>query len=167
MKIKLLNDTKCPTKGRESDIGYDLYLNKDIKIKPRQNIVIDSGVCVQIPQNYAGKLILRSSICKNTKLILKDALIDMSKTFHKTVRKSKIDEKAKYLKTQQILPIKEAIFKKFKTIKTVKSLNKISAQIIVTVPPCVPIVMPGEIVSREAIDLLLFHKIYFIDVVDD
>ena len=40
-------------------------------------------------------------------------------------------------------------------------------QVIVTVPPCVPIVMPGEVISRETIDLLLLHKIYFIDVVDD
>ena len=59
------------------------------------------------------------------------------------------------------------MLKNFKTIKTVKSLNRISAQVIVTVPPCVPIVMPGEVISRETIDLLLLHKIYFIDVVDD
>ena len=80
MKVKLLNDTKCPQKGRENDAAWDLFLNSDIKLKPRQKLIINTGVCVQIPNNYAGKLILRSSICTKTKIILKDALVDVGYT---------------------------------------------------------------------------------------
>ena len=46
-------------------------------IKPRQQIAVDTGVCVELPQGYAGLFALRSSICnKNKHLILKNPLVD-------------------------------------------------------------------------------------------
>lgn len=77
MKVKLLNNTKLPKNGRKGDAGYDFYLNSDIVIKPRQQIVINTGVCVQLPQKHAGLFALRSSICNNYKhLHLKNPLVD-------------------------------------------------------------------------------------------
>ena len=75
MKVKLLNGTKCPERKRKSDAGYDLYLNKDITIKAHEITVIDSGVCIELPEGYAGLLAMRSSICKQ-KLIMQQPLID-------------------------------------------------------------------------------------------
>lgn len=75
MKVKLLGDTKCPTQGRAGDAGYDLYLNSDIEIKPHEVSIIDTGVCVEIPEGYAGLLAMRSSICKKN-LIIQQPLID-------------------------------------------------------------------------------------------
>jgi len=77
MKVKLLNDTQAPKHGRKGDAGYDFFLNKDIKIKPRQQIAVDTGVCVELPEGYAGLFALRSSICnKHKHLILKNPLVD-------------------------------------------------------------------------------------------
>ena len=46
-------------------------------IKPRQQIAVDTGVCVELPVGYAGLFALRSSICnKNKHLILKNPLVD-------------------------------------------------------------------------------------------
>lgn len=77
IQVKLLRDTRCPEKKRIGDAGFDFYLNEDIKIKPRQQIIIDTGVCIEIPNNYSGLFALRTSICnKHKHLILKNPLID-------------------------------------------------------------------------------------------
>lgn len=74
MKIKLLNNTQMPKRGRDGDAGYDLFLNDNTVIIPGVN-VIDTGVCVELPKGYAGLLAMRSSICK-TGLIIQQPLID-------------------------------------------------------------------------------------------
>ena len=56
---------------------YDFFLTEDVVIKPRQQIAVDTGVCVELPAGYAGLFALRSSICnKNKHLILKNPLVD-------------------------------------------------------------------------------------------
>ena len=77
MKVKLIKGAILPKHGRKGDAGYDFFLIEDIKLRPRQQIAIDTGVCVELPQGYAGLFALRSSICnKNKHLILKNPLID-------------------------------------------------------------------------------------------
>lgn len=75
MKIKLLENTKCPKQVRVGDAGYDFFLNKDVILNPHEVTVIDTGVCVELPKGYAGLLAMRSSICKK-KLIMLQPLID-------------------------------------------------------------------------------------------
>ena len=77
MNIKLIKGAKCPKNGRPGDAGYDFYLLEDVVIKPREQVVIDTGVCVELPKHHAGLFALRSSACKNNKhLILKNPLVD-------------------------------------------------------------------------------------------
>lgn len=75
MKIKLLNNTKCPKFGRDGDAGYDLFLNSDVVFKAHEVTCVDTGVCVELPKGYAGLLAMRSSVCK-TGLIIQQPLID-------------------------------------------------------------------------------------------
>lgn len=75
MKIKLLNDTKCPKFGRDGDAGYDLFLNKDVVFRAHEVTCVDTGVCVELPLGYAGLLAMRSSVCK-TGMIIQQPLID-------------------------------------------------------------------------------------------
>ena len=75
MKIKLLNNTKCPERKRAEDAGYDFYLNADITLKAKSVSIIDTGVCVELPKGTAVLLELRSSICKQN-LIIQQPLID-------------------------------------------------------------------------------------------
>ena len=77
MRVKLIKGAVLPKHGRKGDAGYDFFLTQDVKIRPRQQIAIDTGVCVELPKGYAGLFALRSSICnKNKHLILKNPLVD-------------------------------------------------------------------------------------------
>ena len=51
------------------------------------------------------------------------------------------------------------------TIKSEKALNRICSDVHVSCPPAVPIVMPGELIDQQAIDLLNYYEIKYIDVV--
>lgn len=75
MKIKLLDNAKCPKQGRDGDAGYDFFLKEDVVLKAHEVTVIDTGVCVELPKGYAGLLAMRSSICKKN-LIMQQPLID-------------------------------------------------------------------------------------------
>lgn len=75
MKIKLLDNAKCPKQGRDGDAGYDFFLKEDVVLKAHEVAVIDTGVCVELPKGYAGLLAMRSSICKKN-LIMQQPLID-------------------------------------------------------------------------------------------
>ena len=75
MRVKLLNDTKCPERKRTEDAGYDFYLNSDVILAAKSVTIIDTGVCVELPKGTAGLLAMRSSICKQN-LIMQQPLID-------------------------------------------------------------------------------------------
>lgn len=75
MKVKLLNNAKCPKFGRAGDAGYDLFLMNDVVFEAKAITCVDTGVCVELPFGYAGLLAMRSSVCK-TGLIIQQPLID-------------------------------------------------------------------------------------------
>ena len=75
MKIKLLDGAQMPKQGRVGDAGYDLFLKEDVVIKAHEVTIIDTGVCVELPEGHAGLLAMRSSICKKN-LIMQQPLID-------------------------------------------------------------------------------------------
>lgn len=96
------------------------------------------------------------------------ALKYMSKFFNKL---NKIDKKHDYLKEntslflKKAMSIRDAVLSNSHKIKTIDANNKIIAESVITSPPCVPILVPGEIVSRETIDLLLDKNIDFLNVI--
>ena len=75
MKIKLLDGAQMPKQGRVGDASYDLFLKEDVVIKAHEVTIIDTGVCVELPEGHAGLLAMRSSICKKN-LIMQQPLID-------------------------------------------------------------------------------------------
>lgn len=79
MKVKLLEYGIMPKKGRADDAAFDIFLPQDIFIWPNETVVINTGVCVEIPDGYAGMLVIRSSISK-AGLIIQPPLIDKGYT---------------------------------------------------------------------------------------
>ena len=75
MKVKLIKGAQCPKQGRPGDAGYDLFLLDDAEFKAHSITVLDTGVCVELPEGHAGLLAMRSSVCK-TGLIIQQPLID-------------------------------------------------------------------------------------------
>ena len=76
-ELKVKTNGFLPTQKRKGDAGYDFYLPEDIVIKPRQQVVIDTTVALELPEGHAGLFALRSSICNKYKhLILKNPLVD-------------------------------------------------------------------------------------------
>lgn len=62
MKIKVLDNGIMPTTAHESDAGYDLYAPESALLYARGSVIIDTKVCMQIPQGYAGLLVSKSGL---------------------------------------------------------------------------------------------------------
>ena len=75
MKVKLTKGARMPTKSREGDAGYDFFILEDVEIEPHSTATIDTGVCVELPEGYAGCFAMRSSVCR-CGLIMQQPLID-------------------------------------------------------------------------------------------
>lgn len=69
------------------------------------------------------------------------------------------------IKLNKGLTIKDAVFSKSEKIKTECSLGRVAAMAVTVCPPAVPVVVPGEVISQELINTLLFKKIDFVEVV--
>ena len=57
---KIYDDAIIPTRATKYSAGYDLYSLKDYEISPSQKIRIQAGIYHVIPNNYVGKIYLRS-----------------------------------------------------------------------------------------------------------
>ena len=75
MKVKLLEFGILPKKGREGDAAWDIYLPTALMIHPHSTAVVDLGVCIEIPEGYAGMLVIRSSVSKKG-ILVQPPLID-------------------------------------------------------------------------------------------
>ncbi len=58
------------------------------------------------------------------------------------------------IKPERVMLPREAYFSRSETVPTEKAVGRICAGVVSPCPPCVPVVMPGEIISEEAAGLL-------------
>ena len=75
MKIKLIKNAQMPTKGREGDAAFDVYLLEDISIKAYENFCLDTGICLELDPGYAAIFVPRSSTAKKG-ISISNCLID-------------------------------------------------------------------------------------------
>ncbi len=62
MKVKLLSGAKMPTRSHPNDAGLDLYARNSATIYPKESVVFDTGVCVELPHGTFGMVANRSGL---------------------------------------------------------------------------------------------------------
>ncbi len=65
INIKKLSDTaKLPERGSAYAAGYDLFadLKEAVEIAPKQTLMINTGVAMEIPEGYWGGIFARSGL---------------------------------------------------------------------------------------------------------
>ena len=63
IKFKKLESTaKAPRRTKESDAGYDLFATDSATIKPMERRLISTGIAVEIPKGYYGRIAPRSGL---------------------------------------------------------------------------------------------------------
>lgn len=63
INIKLLSENaRLPKNAHPDDAGYDLYSIQDYKIRPFERILIRTGISMEIPQGYYGRIADRSGL---------------------------------------------------------------------------------------------------------
>ncbi|MEG2428756.1 MAG: aminotransferase class I/II-fold pyridoxal phosphate-dependent enzyme [Oscillospiraceae bacterium] len=63
-----------------------------------------------------------------------------------------------YINPQVIIPPQKAFYGKKKSLEFSKSANQISGEFIMCYPPGIPILAPGELITKEALDYISYAK---------
>lgn len=71
----------------------------------------------------------------------------------------------KPVKTIQAISVRKAVFSQNQCIEVEKAEGKICGQTTVSCPPAIPIVLSGEIITKEAIELFQYYKIKEVEIV--
>lgn len=62
---KLFNTAIRPTKSKDGDAAYDLYCNDTVVIKPMERKIVPTGISIEIPNGYYGRIAPRSGLSIN------------------------------------------------------------------------------------------------------
>ena len=79
MKIKVKRvfpEAKVPTRANDSDAGYDLYSTESLPLIPSSRQAICTGICVEIPKGYYGRIAPRSGLALKAGLDVLGGVID-------------------------------------------------------------------------------------------
>lgn len=68
-------------------------------------------------------------------------------------------------KTERAMPLRQAVFSNCETIAVEKSVGRVAAEPKCPCPPCVPIVMPGEIITKQNASIIKSYGVLNIKVV--
>lgn len=80
MKINLDEGAYMPVRGYEADAGLDLRTPKRVVIYPNDSVTINTGVHVEIPFGYFGKLESKSGLNVNHGIVSHGGVIDSGYT---------------------------------------------------------------------------------------
>ena len=61
---KIVEKAQIPTKHNPNDAAFDLYVVNDILIPAGTTDIVHTGICIEIPAGYFGKIESRSSLAK-------------------------------------------------------------------------------------------------------
>lgn len=64
----------------------------------------------------------------------------------------------------RICSTREAFFARQETVSTAESVGRVCAGVVVSCPPAIPIVVGGERITQEMVELLIYYGIFEIDV---
>lgn len=132
---------------------------------------------------YLEKFKIKPEFGIDTRTVLIPSPLNNSKDFEKLnlaleniiTKKNKANFETKNFKIKNFeikninfnskISIHDAMFSRNKNICIKNSENKISAQVVAKCPPGVPVIIPGEIINKQKIDILKKLKINYIKVV--
>lgn len=60
--VRLNEDATIPTRAYSSDAGFDIYASEDVFLKLGETTTIGTGISLNIPSGYFGKIEDRSSL---------------------------------------------------------------------------------------------------------
>ena len=80
MKIELDNGAYIPVRGHAEDAGLDIRTPKTVTVYPEDSVTINTGVHVQIPLGYFGKLESKSGLHVNHGIVCHGGIIDSGYT---------------------------------------------------------------------------------------
>lgn len=76
MKVMLDVNAILPTRAHKTDAGLDLYSPIDCYIVPHGNITVDTGVHVEIPHSFYGKIESKSGLNIKHEIVSCGGVID-------------------------------------------------------------------------------------------
>ena len=76
MKVKLDKDALMPTRAHFTDAGLDLYTREKKKIWAGQSTIFDTGVHVELPKGYYGKIESKSGLNVKHGIVCLGGVID-------------------------------------------------------------------------------------------
>ena len=66
----------CPSKNTDADAGYDLYSTDFCSISPMERRLVSTGICIEIPEGYYGRIAPRSGLAVKKGLDVMAGVID-------------------------------------------------------------------------------------------
>lgn len=75
LKFTKTKNVKSPVRGHDTDAGIDFFIPEDFKqtvLKPGEDVLIDSGIKVIIPEGYALIFKEKSGVATKKKLTIGD-----------------------------------------------------------------------------------------------
>jgi dUTP pyrophosphatase len=80
MRIVLNDGAFAPIRAHATDAGLDLRTPIDVVVRARDSVVIDTGVCVELPRGTTGFLKSKSGLNVNHGIVSDGGVIDMGYT---------------------------------------------------------------------------------------
>ena len=79
LKIKRLTQTaKLPERAFPTEAGFDVFTDEEIMIESNQTVAISTGIALEIPDGYYGRLKGRSGLTLKSPLRVLEGTIDSS-----------------------------------------------------------------------------------------
>lgn len=76
LRVKLEDGARLPTRAHGNDAGIDLYCNTHVCIHPGHFVDIPTGVAVEFPPGWWGRIVGRSSTLRRKHLLVTEGTID-------------------------------------------------------------------------------------------
>ena len=73
---KLNEEAMIPTRGSAMAAGADLYALEEVILQPKTRALVRTGIAVEIPPEYYGRIAPRSGVSVQTGLLVNAGVID-------------------------------------------------------------------------------------------
>lgn len=79
LKVKRLTETaRLPEKAFPTEAGFDIFADEAVTIHNGETVAVSTGIALEIPDGYYGRLKARSGLTLNSSLRVQEGTLDSS-----------------------------------------------------------------------------------------